>query len=322
MTDNSSLTAIHQFHVQLKEDLHRVIVGYDALIDLMTTSLLSDGNILLEGVPGTAKTSICKMFAKNIAGEFGRLQGSVDIQPADVLGVRMYMKENDEFVFQKGPVFSNILLVDEVNRMTPKAQAALLEALAERQVTVDNINYPLPTPFMMVATQNPYEMDGTFQLIEAQKDRFMFSIQVSHLTSEEEYEILRRGMQDGLNLEKYFVDTTRVVTSVKDILEMQTTIRSIYASEDIIAYIGDIVMATRTHGDVKLGVSTRGSLALLRGAQAKAAMQERDYVIPDDVKSLALYALAHRIALKRESVLGGITVSQVVTDILNSVAVQ
>lgn len=321
MTDNSSLTAIHQFHVQMKEDLHRVIVGYDALIDLMTIALLSEGNIILEGVPGTAKTSICKMFAKNIAGEFGRLQGSVDIQPADVLGVRMYLKENDEFVFQKGPVFSNVLLVDEVNRMTPKAQAALLEALAERQVTVDNINYPLPSPFMMVATQNPYEMDGTFQLIEAQKDRFMFSIQVSHLTSEEEYEILRRGMQDGLNLERYF-DTNRTITSVRDILEMQKIVRSIYVSEDIIAYIGDVVMATRTHGDVKLGVSTRGSLALLRGAQAKAAMQERDYVIPDDVKSLALYALAHRLALKRESVLGGITVSQVITDILNSVAVQ
>jgi len=321
MTDTQNLDTIRTFHEQLKERLHQCIIGYDDLMDLLTIAFLSDGALLMEGVPGTAKTTLCKFFAQNIGGKFGRLQGAVDILPMDVIGVQKYHQDNNSFTFSEGPIFSNLFLVDEINRMTPKAQGALLEALAERQVTIDNKTLRLPDPFLVIATQNPYEMEGTFNLIESQKDRFTLSYRIKHLDVEHEVSVLRKGMASGLDPETYRSDSL-LISDPAEILKMQEAVKSIYASEDILAYIGDLIEATRHHNDIKLGISTRGSLALLRSAMAYAAIQGRDYCIPDDVKYLVPFAFTHRIILKRESALSGISIDQVITYILGTVSVR
>lgn len=320
MSEKKEIQDIQKFYEEMKSSLHSFIVGYDSLIDTLVVALLSDGSVIIEGVPGTAKTSVCKLFAKKIGGTFGRLQGAVDIQPIDILGMKTYAKDAG-FSFTKGPVFSNIFLVDEMNRLTPKAQGALLEAIAERQVTLDNERYSLPSPFMMIATQNPYEMEGTFMLIEAQKDRFTYSVQVNPLSAEEEMMILARDIDRTLDLKSLLQKETEIASPDK-IIAMQEAIRDVYASEDILGYIADIVSSTRKHSDVKLGVSTRGSLALLRGSQAYAAIQGRDYIIPDDVKHLSRYVLSHRIMLKRESQLTGVTVQSIINNILETVPVR
>jgi len=321
MTENQNINNVHIFHEQLKEQLHKFIVGYDNLLDLLSIILLTDGALLMEGIPGTAKTTICKIFAQNIGGKFGRLQGAVDVLPMDVIGVQKYQQSQGDFTFEKGPIFSNVFLVDEINRMTPKAQGALLEALAERQVTIDNNTLLLPEPFIVIATQNPYEMEGTFNLIESQKDRFTLSYQIQYLNVGDEISILQKGMGRTLYMDT-FEQNCGAITNLTDILTMQETVKNVYASDDILSYIGDLIMATRLHNDVKLGISTRGSLSLLRSAMAYAAIQGRDYVIPDDVKFLALYCFYHRLILKREAVLGGITIEQVISDILETVPVR
>lgn len=320
MSEKTDMKEVREFYEKMQESLQKFIVGYDELINTLTIALLSDGTIIIEGVPGTAKTSACKLFAKKIGGTFGRLQGAVDIQPIDILGMRTYTKEGG-FTFAKGPVFSNIFLVDEMNRLTPKAQGALLEAIAERQVTIDNERYQLSSPFMVIATQNPYEMEGTFMLIEAQKDRFTYNVQVNPLSAEDEMKILARDMKRDLDLKSLLAKET-AITTPENIAKMQEAVRTVYASEDILGYIADLVTATRKHSDVKLGVSTRGSLALLRGAQAYAAIQGRDYIIPDDVKHLVPYVFSHRIMLKREAQLTGVTVPSVISAILESVPVR
>jgi MoxR-like ATPase len=321
MTENQNINNVHIFHEQLKEQLHKFIVGYDNLLDLLSITLLTDGALLMEGIPGTAKTTICKIFAQNIGGKFGRLQGAVDILPMDVIGVQKYLQSQGDFSFEKGPIFSNVFLVDEINRMTPKAQGALLEALAERQVTVDNLTFPLPYPFVVIATQNPYEMEGTFNLIESQKDRFTLSYHIRYLDLGDEISILRKGMDRALYTD-ISEQSCEAITNLTNILTMQETVKNVYASEDILSYIGDLILATRTHNDVKLGISTRGSLSLLRSAMAYAAIHGRDYVIPDDVKFLATYCFTHRLILKREAVLGGITIERVISDILETVPVR
>ncbi|MCK9313229.1 MAG: MoxR family ATPase [Methanocorpusculum sp.] len=321
MTEKPNLTKIHEFHVHLKEELHKCIVGYDDLMDLLTITLLSDGAILMEGVPGTAKTTLCKIFAQIIGGEFGRLQGAVDILPMDVIGVQKYQQNQNTLTFTEGPIFSNVFLVDEINRMTPKAQGALLEALAERQVTIDNKTLPLPSPFIVVATQNQYEMEGTFNLIESQKDRFTLSYQIKHMDVDEEVNVLRKEISGDLDMTSY-LEIIPIIAGLAEIKSMQEAVKTVFVSEDILSYIGDLVIATRKHNDVKLGISTRGSLALLRCSMAYAAMQGREYCIPDDVKFLMPYAFTHRLILKREAVLGNVKTAQVISDILASVPVR
>lgn len=320
MSEKPDMKEVREFYENMQAALQKFIVGYEDLIDTLTIALLSNGTVIIEGVPGTAKTSACKLFAKKIGGTFGRLQGAVDIQPIDILGMKTYSKEAG-FKFVKGPVFSNIFLVDEMNRLTPKAQGALLEAIAERQVTIDNERYHLASPFMVIATQNPYEMEGTFMLIEAQKDRFTYSVQVNPLSAEEEMKILARDMNRELDLKEMLAKETEITTP-ENITRMQESIRSVYASDDILGYIADLVSATRKHSDVRLGVSTRGSLALLHGSQAYAAIQGRGYIIPDDVKHLVPYVLSHRIMLKREAKLTGVTVENVISSILETVPVR
>ena len=321
MTENQNIDNIHTFHEDLKKRLHQCIIGYDDLMDLLTIAFLSDGALLMEGVPGTAKTTLCKFFAQNIGGKFGRLQGAVDILPMDVIGVQKYNQDDKTFTFTEGPIFANLFLVDEINRMTPKAQGALLEALAERQVTIDNQTKHLPNPFLVIATQNPYEMEGTFNLIESQKDRFTLSYRIEHLNVEDEVSVLKKGITSGLDLGTY-QQQKLIVEDPAAILAMQETVRSVYASDDILSYIGDLVEATRHHPDIKLGISTRGSLALLRSAMANAAIHGRDYVIPDDVKYLVPFVFAHRIILKRESSLNKISVDSIIKQILQTVPVK
>jgi MoxR-like ATPase len=244
----------------------------------------------------------------------------VDTQPADILGIRIYDQEKREFLLKKGPIFSNFTLIDEINRITPKTQSAFIEAMSERQVTIDGITFPLPEPFFCIATQNPFEYEGTFPLIEAQKDRFMMSYQLNYLSRDEEMEILRREERGELDLEKWFDKLTPILDGQR-IARIIRILRTVYVSEPILEYIRDLVVATRSHSDVMLGASSRASIALVRGGRAVAAMNNRTYVIPDDVKKLVPWVMEHRMVLKRESDMGGVTGRQVLEEILRSIEV-
>jgi MoxR-like ATPase len=315
-----SVNKIADTYAEILRTSQRYVVGNEPLIDMTFIGILTEGAILLEGVPGTAKTTIAKIMARLLSSSFRRVQGAVDVQPADILGVRIFSPESGNFVLQKGPVFSNFLLVDEINRLTPKTQSALLEAMSEHQVTIDGETYPLPKPYIVMATQNPYEFEGTFSLVEAQRDRFMFSLPLSYLESDDELEMLRRDQSGRLQWAEYEASLTPLLTP-QETARMIGVVRQIHASEAILHYIADIVAATRTHGDIRLGASARGSLAFLRGAKAHAALQGRTYVIPDDVKTVAPYVLGHRLILEREALIGDVTTGEVVREILQIVEV-
>ncbi|MEN6519512.1 MAG: MoxR family ATPase, partial [Methanospirillum sp.] len=248
------------------------------------------------------------------------VQGAVDVQPADILGVRIYDAERHEFVLQKGPIFANFVMIDEINRLTPKTQSALIEAMAERQTTIDGFTYPLGDPFFVIATQNSQEFEGTFPLIEAQRDRFNYSTALSHMDSENEIEILRRDQDGRLDWDLYDSRIAQVLP-IDEVRSMSRTIQKINASEAILRYIRDVVIASRAHGGVRLGASTRGSLALLRGAKARAAIDGRTYVIPDDVEQMARPVMGHRLILERDADLSRVAVDHVITEILETVEV-
>ncbi len=315
-----SVTQISQNYTQMREEIKRMVVGNDELIEMMIIAILSEGHILIEGVPGTAKTTLAKACSILSGCEFNRFQCSVDSQPADVIGIQFWNAEEKIFELKKGPVFTNIFLIDEINRMSPKTQSAFIEALSEKQATIDGVENKLPCPFCAIATQNPMEFEGTFPLIEAQKDRFMFSVYATHLSGEEELEIVRREQDGTLNWKK-FAETLSPLFSPEGILNDIQYVKSIHVGEDILSYIRDIIMATREHGDIALGSSTRGTIALLRGSRVKAALENRNYVIPDDVKKIAPKALQHRIILKREAEISGTDSKSVIRQILDSVEV-
>lgn len=299
---------------------HQVVVANQSLIEEIFISMVSGGHLLIEGVPGTAKTTVCKIIAQLMDYEFRRVQGAVDLQPADIIGVRIYDRNRSDFVLQKGPIFTNFLMVDEMNRLTPKTQSALLEALSERQATIDGTSYPLSDAYFVIATQNPYDSEGTFPLIEAQRDRFMFSTVLSHLDREGELEILRRERAGELDW-KIYRGRVAPVLGPDGIKAMAATIREIQVDEAVLTYIRDLVFATRSHSDVRLGASSRASIALLGGSRVRAALEGRTYVIPDDARALAVPALRHRILLAREAVVTGITPDMVVSEIIESVRV-
>ncbi len=311
------LAAVHE---RLRSTVEQYVVGNRELIDLITIGLLTGGHVLIDGVPGTAKTTISKIVAHLIGYEFRRVQGAVDTQPADIIGVRIYDAATREFVLQKGPIFSNFVMIDEINRLTPKTQSAFIEAMAERQTTIDGQTYPLADPYFVIATQNTQEFEGTFPLIEAQRDRFMFSMTLSHLERENEREILRRAQGGELNFAAYESRIGPLVT-VDEIRSMAADCEEVYVDEEVLRYILDIVVASRGHGDVRLGTSTRGSLALLAGAKVHAAIEARNYVIPDDVKRMAFPVLGHRLILEREAEIGRVSVHQVIDEILETVEV-
>jgi len=304
----------------VEETTRQMIVGNQHLIRAIFVTMISGGHLLIEGVPGTAKTTICKTIARLINYDFKRVQGAVDVQPADIIGVRVYDQNTSEFILQKGPIFANFLMVDEMNRLTPKTQSALLEAMSEGQATIDGLTYPLPQPFFVIATQNPHEAEGTFPMIEAQRDRFMFSAVLTHLDAENELEVIRRERAGELNWRIYH-DQIRPIITPEDVAEMAETVRQIRIDESIMNYIRDLVAATRLHSDIRLGASSRASIAFVRGSRVLAALNGRDYVIPDDVRVLALPVFRHRLLLTREATITGLAVDSIVNEILESVEV-
>ncbi len=304
----------------VEETTRQIVVGNHHLIRAIFVTMISGGHLLIEGVPGTAKTTICKTIARLINYNFKRIQGAVDIQPADIIGVRVYDRNKSEFILQKGPIFADFLMVDEMNRLTPKTQSALLEAMSEGQATIDGETYPLPHPFFVIATQNPHEAEGTFPLIEAQRDRFMFSAVLTHLDAENELEVIRREQAGELDWRIYH-DRIGPVLSPADVAEMAATVRQIRIDESVMAYIRDLVTATRLHSDIRLGVSSRASIAFVRGSRVLAALNGRDYVIPDDVRELAHPVFRHRLLLTREATITGLAVDAVIDEILDSVEV-
>ncbi len=304
----------------IREEIDRFVVGNQELKELAFIGLLSGGHILIEGHPGTAKTSLVKSIAKVLGCRFSRFQCAVDSQPADVIGVRIFHPETKEFVLRRGPIFSNFMLIDEINRLSPKTQSAFIEAMSERQATIDGETIPIPPPFMVIATQNPFESEGTFPLIEAQKDRFMFSMKMGHLGGDDELELIRREFTGRLDWGSYR-DTLSPVLDEASILSFIALVHEIHIEEPVLRYVRDLVMATRKHSDVRVGVSSRGSISLVRGSRAEAALAKRNYVIPDDVKLLAPAVFSHRVLLSREAEISGVTRDQVIAEILDTVEV-
>jgi MoxR-like ATPase len=314
------LALISRYYLEIQEKMGQFIVGNEQLLELSMIGLLSGGHLLMEGTPGTGKTSIVKTLAKLTGCRFARFQCAVDSQPADILGVRIYDPSTREFSLKKGPIFNNFLLIDEINRLAPKTQSAFIEAMSERQATLDGITIPLDPPFMVVATQNPLESEGTFPLIEAEKDRFMFSMTLSHLGKEGELEIIRRENEGRLDWETYFSNLTPVLDG--NLVQMCIdSAQRVYIDNHLLSYIRDLVMATRTHEDIHIGASSRASIALVRGSKASAALQKRSFVLPDDIKWLAPRVLQHRIILKREAEISEITPQQVIGEILATIGV-
>ena len=317
---NSRLPEISRFHDAVIGTLGTYIVGNADLLELILIALLSEGHILIEGVPGTAKTTIAKAVALATNCKFDRVQGAVDLQPADLIGIRIYDQATRAFVLRQGPIFTNILLADEINRINPKAQSAFIEAMSERQATVDGGTCMLPRPFLVIATQNPFELQGTFPLIEAQRDRFMFGLVSGHLTSDEELDLVRRA-RDGKLDWNCFSESLALDITRENLMEMIRIVDTVYIGDPVLAYIRDLVIATRENGNIELGASSRASIAFVRGARVKAAIAGRMYVLPDDVKALACEILSHRIILTREAEVEGLLPQDVVREILETVEV-
>jgi len=315
------LADISRFHDMILDTVGTYIVGNQNLLELIFIALLSEGHILIEGVPGTAKTTIAKAVALATNCMFDRIQGAVDLQPADLIGVRIYDQSTRNFVLRPGPVFTNILLADEINRINPKSQSAFIEAMSEQQATIDGETCALPSPFLVIATQNPYELQGTFPLIEAQRDRFMFGLQSGHLGPEDELDLVRRASSGNLNWND-FSDSIDLDITRDDLLEMIAAVSTVRIGDPVLSYIRDIVVATRENGNIDLGASSRASIAFVRGARAKAAIAKRPYVLPDDVKALANEILSHRIILTREAEVEGLEPADIVKEILETIEVQ
>ena len=279
----------------IRKNISSVIVGKDEVIKLILTSVLAGGHILLEDVPGTGKTVIAKSLAGSISGEFSRVQFTPDLLPSDVTGINFYNQKAGEFTLRKGPVFGNIVLADEINRATPRTQSRLLECMEEHQVTIDGVTYRLDEPFVVIATQNPIETAGTFPLPEAQLDRFLMKLSMGLPDKDEEVKIMERFMGEvpGAGSAK----RVAAVCSAKDIVDMQQEAAMVYVHKAILEYIASIVQATRKNPEIKMGISPRGTLALLRAVKAFAYIAGREYVVPEDVKAVAVSVLAHRIVL-------------------------
>ncbi len=304
-----------QFATAIQANVARVIIGKAEPTELLLAALLVEGHVLLEDVPGIGKTTLAKALARSLDCSFARIQFTPDLLPSDVTGVNLYNQRQQEFEFRPGPTFSQILLADEINRATPRTQSALLEAMQERQVTVDGQTYPLPRPFLVLATQNPIELEGTFPLPEAQVDRFLMQVKLGYPTEAQEDEILLRYQRA-----EPLADLKPVAT-VAALLALQRAVQEIHVSADVRHYIVRVTRATREHGAVTLGVSPRGTLALFKASQALAALAGRDYVIPSDVQRLCPAVLTHRIHISPQIRLRGRTPSQVIAEITASVAV-
>jgi MoxR-like ATPase len=318
MADESltpSLSSTRQYALLIRENIARVIIGKSNIIDLLLVALLSNGHVLLEDVPGMGKTVLAKSLARSLDATFQRVQGTPDLLPSDIIGVSYFDQKQNEFTFRTGPLFAQILLVDEINRTTPRTQAALLEAMAERQVTVERESKRLPHPFLVIATQNPIELEGTFPLPEAQLDRFLLRIQMGYPSEEEEQAVLHRFKQEEP------LDTLQAVVNADEFTSLQQAIRQVQWQPVVERYLLALVRSTRTHKDIQLGVSPRGTLALYRACEAYAAIQGRDFVLPDDVKYLAPFVLGHRLLTTSRNRMRGKRSAEIIAEIIQNTPV-
>lgn len=303
--------------LQIKTELAKVIVGQKQLVNLLLTALLAEGHVLLEGAPGVAKTITAKLLAKSLDVDFSRIQFTPDLMPSDVLGTSIFNLKKSEFEFKKGPIFSNIVLADEINRAPAKTQAALFEVMEERQVTMDGEKYLLEAPYIILATQNPIEQEGTYRLPEAQLDRFLFKITIDYPNLEEEIEIITR--EHALKTTKL----AQITSSLRKnkIIDFQGLISQIIVEPNLIRYIAEIITNTRTNPFLYLGASPRASIAILKASKAFAAINGRDFVTPEDIKQIAIPVLQHRVIITPEREMEGITSTQIINDILQSVEI-
>ncbi len=309
------MTDLKSFGESIVNNLEQVIVGKSQSVELVVVGLLCQGHILIEDVPGVGKTMLARSLAKSLDCTFNRIQFTPDMLPSDVTGVSIFNQETRKFEFRAGPIMGQIILADEVNRATPKTQAALLEAMEERQVTVDGTTYSLPKPFMVLATQNPIEYEGTFPLPEAQLDRFLVRVRLGYPTPTEEMKVLNAQQI------QHPIELLQSVVKIEDLLKAIAQIREVYVSPAVQRYIIDLVGRTRQSGDVYLGASPRGSLALFRTGQARAALQGRDHVLPDDIKALAVPVLGHRIIVSPAARLRELSADRIVEEIVYSASV-
>jgi MoxR-like ATPase len=310
------MTRIQETGDRVLANVERVIIGKHREVRFALVALLCRGHLLIEDVPGTGKTVLAKAIAKSLGCTFRRIQFTPDLLPSDVTGLSIYNQKTQEFEFRAGPIMSQVVLADEINRATPKTQSSLLECMEERQATVDGTTWPMPDPFLVIATQNPIEYEGTFVLPEAQLDRFMLRIKLGYPQPVEEIVILDEQKRH------HPIDELAVVCSVEELREMQAAVRDVYVDPSVAEYIVRLVGATRTHPDVYLGASPRGSIALYRAGQALAGLLGRDYVLPDDVKALAESALAHRLIIKTSSSIHDIHPNQVVAELLETTPIE
>jgi len=306
---------IKSFGERVISNLEKVIVGKRDALELIVVGLLCQGHILIEDVPGVGKTMMARSLARSLACTFSRIQFTPDMLPSDVTGISIYNQQKRKFEFRAGPIIGQIILADEINRATPKTQAALLEAMEEHQVTVDGVTHILPRPFMVLATQNPIEYEGTFPLPEAQLDRFLLRVRIGYPDLSDEIKILDEQQF------KHPIEALKAVVKAKEVLDAAKTIKSVYLSQAVKRYITDLTRRTRQSGDIYLGASPRGTLNLSRACQAYAALQGRDYVLPDDVKWLAVPVLAHRIIVSPEARLRESSADRIIQDIIHSLAV-
>lgn len=312
----NSITSVKTFAERIIQNIERTIVGKRSAIEVAVIGLLSQGHLLIEDVPGVGKTVLARSLAKSIGGAFSRIQFTPDMLPSDVIGISIFNQASRAFEYRPGPIVAQVVLADEINRATPKTQSAMLEAMEERQVTVDGVTRPLPQPFIVFATQNPIEYEGTFPLPEAQLDRFMLRVRLGYPAAADEVDMLERQQF------RHPLIDLQEVTSDDETRQAQQAIKEIYVSPEVERYIVDLVNATRCHPEVGLGASPRGSLALYRAGQARAALHGRDFVLPDDIKALTPSALAHRLVLSPSALLRNVSRVEVLKQILKEVAAE
>ncbi len=303
---------------QVKSEIKKIIVGQDSVIEQLITALLADGHILIEGVPGIAKTLIAKVISKTVSCGFSRIQFTPDLMPSDILGTSVFNVKQSEFEFNKGPVFSNIILIDEINRSPAKTQAALFEVMEERQVTIDGTTYKMDEPFIVLATQNPVEHEGTYRLPEAQLDRFLFKVNMDYPNQQEEVKILldlhgRKNVSD--------LSVISPVLTKEALKKIRSVVSTVHIDEKVADYISKIVQQTRKNSDLYLGASPRASIAIMTGSKAMAAMTGRDFVLPDDIRQISFPALRHRILLTPEKEMEGNTPDEIIKRIIDTVEV-
>jgi MoxR-like ATPase len=312
------LSRLQQAVSSIKNEVCKIIVGQDQMIDLLIAAILADGHVLIEGVPGVAKTLTAKLLSKTLSVDFSRIQFTPDLMPSDIIGTNVYNLKISDFEFKQGPLFSNVILIDEINRAPAKTQSALFEAMEERQITVEGKTHALTAPFIVLATQNPIEQEGTYRLPEAQLDRFLFKIEVGYPSLEDETKIIS---DFHIRKDKNDIAIINGVMNAEDIKNYRAIISEIHIEDNLIGYIAKIVNQTRNNSSLYLGASPRASLAILTSAKAIAAMRGRDFVTPDDIKFVATAVLKHRIMLTPEKEMEGVTASDVVKQIIEKIEV-